>query len=155
MVDNHLGDGVLAVFGAPLSLAHHSQKATEAALDLAREVETLSAEFQRDGRWAAIIAKSEGASGLERLGIRVGLRSGRVVVGNLGNEQRTDYAVIGDVVNTAARLEALNKTLGTRILLSDVVRNELVDPALIDRLKPLSAHEVKGREQRVGVFTVG
>jgi adenylate cyclase len=65
-----------------------------------------------------------------------------------------DYAVIGDVVNTAARLEALCKPLGEVLLLSDVVAAELVDPALRARLTPRGAHHVKGREQEVQVHTL-
>lgn len=144
MVNNYLGDGVLAVFGAPLAIADHSQKALDAALDLLREVESLDAELGRES--------GPGAGERNRIGVRIGLHSGRVVVGNLGNEQRTDYAVIGDVVNTAARLEALNKSLGTRLLLSEALRRELTrEPA---GLVALGAKRVKGREQEVEVFTI-
>ena len=141
MVNNYLGDGVLAVFGAPLALADHSQKALDAALDLMGEVAALDAELAREGGASAI-----------KIGIRIGLHSGRVIVGNLGNEQRTDYAVIGDVVNTAARLEALNKSLGTRLLISDTLRRELTHPP--PGLRALGPQRVKGREQEVMVFTI-
>ena len=149
MVNNFLGDGVLAVFGAPLDLPHRSDHALRAALMLIDEVAGLNEELAREGvleRWRH--------RGLEGLGVRVGLHSGKVVVGNLGNEQRMDYAVIGDVVNTAARLEALCKPLGEVLLLSDVVAAELVDPALRARLTPRGAHHVKGREQEVQVHTL-
>ena len=143
MVNNYLGDGALAVFGAPLAIADHSQKALDAATELMAEVDMLDAELAREG----VPANDSG----RRIAVRIGLHSGRVIVGNLGNEQRTDYAVIGDVVNTAARLEALNKTLGTRLLLSDALRRELPRPPA---LVPLGAHRVKGREQEVEVFTI-
>lgn len=148
-VNNYLGDGVLAVFGAPLAIEHHSDKALLAALDLLAEVDDLNAELARDGslaRWSAV--------GLAGVGVRIGLHSGKVVVGNLGNEQRTEYAVIGDVVNTAARLEALAKPLGVDLLVSDKLRGELADPALLARLRPLGAHQVKGRQESVGVFAL-
>jgi class 3 adenylate cyclase len=148
MVNNYLGDGVLAVFGAPLPVGNHAEHATLAALDLLVELDALNAELTREGlftRWKD--------KGIDALGVRVGLHCGKVVVGNLGNEQRTDYAVIGDVVNTAARLEALNKTLGTTILLTDAIRDAL-SPALRARLSPHGSHQVKGREQGVAVFSI-
>lgn len=145
MVNNYLGDGVLAVFGAPLAIQNHSDKALAAALDLLREVEGLDTELAREG-----VLNREGERA--KIGVRIGLHAGRVVVGNLGNEQRTEYAVIGDVVNTAARLEALNKSLGTRLLLSDALRRELASSPT--DLVALGPHRVKGREQEVEVFTV-
>lgn len=152
MVNNYIGDGVLAVFGAPLAIADHSQKAFLAALDLLTEVSALDAELSREGTWARIGAR--GADGMTpHIAVRIGLHAGRVVVGNLGNEQRTDYAVIGDVVNTAARLEALNKTLGTRLLVSDSLFGAL-DASARARLEPRGRHRVKGREQEVEVLTL-
>ena len=148
-VNNYLGDGVLAVFGAPLAIERHSEQALRAALDLLGEVADLNGELAREGalaRWNAV--------GLEGIGVRIGLHAGKVVVGNLGNEQRTEYAVIGDVVNTAARLEALAKPLGVDLLLSDTLRGELVDEALLARLRPLGAHQVKGRQGSVEVYTL-
>lgn len=149
MVNNYLGDGVLAVFGAPLSVPEHSRRALEATLALLAEVDLLNAELAREGFFQRMRD-----TGLERLGVRVGLHAGKVVVGNLGNEQRMEYSVIGDVVNTAARLEALNKALGTTVLASEALVSQIADRALVARLEPRGVHQVKGREQGVEVYSL-
>ena len=63
--------------------------------------------------------------GLPDFKVRIGLHSGSVIVGNVGSQQRTKYAVIGDTVNTAARIEALNKTLQTVPLMSEATRQQI------------------------------
>lgn len=87
-----MGDGLLAVFGAPLDLAHQEQKAITAAREMVKSA------LQRNVR------------------IGVGLATGEAVLGDLGTTHRRDYTVIGDVVNTAARLEKLTKEKGEAIL---------------------------------------
>ncbi len=149
MVNNFLGDGVLAVFGAPLAVSGHCDRAVRAGLGILRAVEGLNRIWEAEGmldRWRV--------AGLDGMAVRVGIHAGPVVVGNLGSEQRTDYAVIGDVVNTAARLEALNKELGTDILMSDAVAASLTDEGLTRVLVPLGAKQVKGRQGAVEVLTV-
>jgi adenylate cyclase len=74
-----------------------------------------------------------------------------VVAGNLGSETQMKYAVVGDAVNVAARLEQLNKTLNTTIAVSAETRARL-SPALQRWLEPLGAHPVKGRSQPVTVY---
>ena len=149
MVNNFLGDGALAVFGAPLAISGHCDRAVRAGLEMIAAVDDLNRAWEAEGmldRWRA--------AGLDGMAVRVGIHAGPVVVGNLGSEQRTDYAVIGDVVNTAARLEALNKELGTSILVSEVVANELRDERLRSRLHASGVHKVKGKHESVTVFTL-
>jgi adenylate cyclase len=92
-LDKFVGDAVMAFFGAPVSDAAHSSHAISCALEMDR----FGREFERDST----------------LKTRIGVHTGNVIVGNVGGEQRFDYTVIGDAVNTAARLEGANKYLGT------------------------------------------
>ncbi len=104
VVNKFLGDGFMAIFGAPVDVGNASASAVDAALDIVERVERLVA---------------EGVLPPTKLGI--GLHTGKAVVGNIGSAQRKEYTVIGDVVNVAARIEALNKELGCRLLASDAV----------------------------------
>ena len=99
-----IGDGLLAVFGAPERYADHAARAVAAAYDIARLVR-------------------EGAAG--RLRVGVGVNSGRVVVGTIGGGGRRDFTVIGDPVNTAARVEAATRLTGDDILITETTLRAL------------------------------
>ena len=92
------------------------------------------------------------AVGIDQLAIRIGIHSGTVVAGNIGTDQRMKYAVIGDTVNTAARIEALNKELDTSLLMSTPTMTKL---SASHNLEALGAHKVKGKAEAVEVYTVG
>ena len=111
---NFVGDAVTAVWGAPLADRDHVRKAALAAWRL-HEI----ARMDVDGRL---------------LRTRVGLHTGRVLAGNVGSAERFDYAVVGDPVNFASRLEGLNKFLGTNVLISDAVREKLGGEFIARRL---------------------
>ena len=87
------------------------------------------------------------------LRIRVGIHTGHVIAGNLGSATRMKYAVIGDTVNVAARLEALNKELGTYTLISRDVYTQLPEE-LANQLYERGEQQIKGREQSVSVYTL-
>jgi len=141
------GDAILAVFGAPLSQPDHAQRAVRAATAMLDEVDALNREFDADGT-----AEAWQALGIDEFRMRVGIHSGTVVVGNVGSETRSKYAVIGDTVNTAARVEQLNKRLSTWILLTDATASRLGGD---DRLRDMGTHDVRGRKEPVHVYTIG
>ena len=136
VVTDVVGDGMTCTWSAPQADLGSCRRACLAALDISREV----AEFNRRSQPLA-------------LPTRIGLNAGPVMVGNVGGSGHFAYSVVGDAVNTAARLESLNKQLGTRILASDAVLAELGDfltrPLgrflVFGRTRPLAIIELLGR----------
>jgi PAS domain S-box-containing protein len=128
-VDKFVGDGLLAVFGAPASGRDHADRAVEAAFAIARQAQE---RFQGD------------------LEIGIGIDSGTVVVGNVGGGGRLDFTVIGDAVNTAARIEAATRTTGDAILISDQTRRRLWRAEVTLQKRP--PVRVKGKQQPVAVY---
>jgi adenylate cyclase len=122
----YIGDAVFAAWGAPIDDPHHAMRAAETACDL----RCLSELVVRG----------------KTLRTRIGIHSGKVLAGNLGSTYRFDYTMIGDAVNFASRLEALNKYLGTQVLISDAVRQQLGDRFVIRRL---GEFRVAGKKQSV------
>src|SRR6266481_2135089 len=92
-INQYTGDGIMALFGAPIAHEDHAQRACAAALDLARELGALAEDVRRE-------------SGLE-FAVRIGLNSGEVVVGRIGDDLRMDYTAQGHVVGLAARVQQL------------------------------------------------
>ena len=140
---SYLGDGLMAAFGAPLELPDHPAQAVRCALAMQERLVDLNARWQLEGlteRW--------NISGLQA---RCGMHTGRVVAGNLGSQRRMAYSIIGDAVNVAARLEALNKPLQTSVLASHATWSRLPE-ALQLSLSSQGAHTVKGRQQPVVVY---
>jgi adenylate cyclase len=133
VVTDVVGDGMTCVWSAAQPEVTCCRRACLAALDIGREV----AEFNR---------RSEPLA----LPTRIGLNAGFVMVGNVGGSGRFAYSVVGDSVNTAARLGSLNKQLGTRILASEAVTGEL--PELL--LRPLGRFLLAGRTQPLGISEV-
>jgi adenylate cyclase len=111
-----LGDGLIAVFGAPLECDDHADRA------LAASREMLRVRLPRFNGWA----REQGYGDGFRMGI--GMSSGPVMSGNVGSERRLEYTAIGDTVNTAARIEALTKELGHPVLLSEATLDLLTVP---------------------------
>jgi adenylate cyclase len=148
VVIEFLGDAILAVFGAPGELEGHAAHAVRAALAIERRGVALNRAWDESGQ-----SKLWREHGIGALGSRIGIHTGRVVAGNLGSKRRMKYAVIGDAVNTAARVESLNDVVGTSVLLTREVREQL--PAeLAERMEDRGEHRVKGREKPVHVYSI-
>jgi len=143
-----LGDAILCAFNTPNDVRAHADSALRCALAMRERLETLNAQWEVSG-----VAKAWQEAGLEALRVRVGIHTGTVVAGNIGSPTRMKYGVLGDVVNIAARLEQMNKRLGTTILLSEDTRAQVGDD-LRARCESRGVQEVRGRAGRVQVFSV-
>ena len=115
MVDKFLGDGVMAVFGAPVNHPDHAARALAAATAIRAAAADLGQRLE--------------AGGEPGLAVRLGVASGEAVVGNVGTAERLEYTAIGPVVNVASRLEQLNKEYGTAILVADSTWQAAGQPA--------------------------
>lgn len=144
----YMGDAVLVVFGAPIDLPDHPAHAVRCARAMASALTRLNAEWERGGPFARWRASDVGA-----LRSGVGIHTGTVVAGNLGSRTHMKYGVVGDTVNVAARLEALNKELDSAILISEATRARL--PAELSALaRPEGEFRLKGRGQPVLVYSL-
>lgn len=104
MVDKFIGDAIMAIFGAPVSTPDHARHAVEAAVEMLQRVNEMQKRWQDQG--------------LPEIRIGIGIATGPMIVGNMGSEQRMDFSAVGNAVNLAARLQDMNKELGTQILIS-------------------------------------
>ena len=137
---SYMGDGIFAVFGAPLEEPLHA----EHALDCAREM--LSVRLPRFNAWL----RDEGLSEGFRMGI--GLNSGHVMSGNVGSEQRVEYAAVGDTTNSASRLESLTKGTPHQLFFSETTKAGLSEaPADLLFVQEV---QLRGRVGTIGVWTL-
>jgi class 3 adenylate cyclase/tetratricopeptide (TPR) repeat protein len=134
-INQFLGDGFMALFGAPLALEHHESEAVLAALALRRTL---------DARASALLPAAPAA-----LRVRIGLNTGRVVVGKIGDNLRMDYTAVGDTTNVAARLQSL--AAPGDILISDSTWERA---RAVVGAEPLGAQHLRGRAAPVRAHRV-
>lgn len=146
-LDKYVGDEVMATFGTPRPSPHDAVNALACARDMQSAI----------GRWNV----ARVAAGAPPVRIGVGVHYGPVVLGGIGGEQRFEFAVIGDTVNVASRLERLSRTLGTDLVVSDAViqqvRHELGATAVdtLGGLQFAAGHAIRGRRAPVDVWILG
>jgi adenylate cyclase len=129
-VDKYVGDGLLAVFGAPRRHEDHAERALAASLEIA----------------ATVDEQSE-----KQLSIGIGLNSGLVVAGNVGGAGRLEFSVIGDAVNVAARVEAATRITGDVVLVSAQTAALLPDEAKVS-LQERPAVPLKGKAEPISLY---
>jgi adenylate cyclase len=132
-LDKYIGDGLMALFGAPTATPDDASNAVKAAVAMQRKVNTLNGELVADG--------------LLPVTVGIGLHTGEAVVGYIGSEKRSEYTAIGDTVNLAARLEATAK--GGQILLSEATAAAIGDAFPLVAREPI---KVRNRTQPVSLF---
>lgn len=134
-IDKFMGDGVMAIFGAPVEQDDHPKRAVRAALQMQKE----------SGKLAEHLLERYGRT----VSFGVGINSGPAVVGNIGSHERLDYTAIGDTVNLAARLESNAKP--GQILISKMTYERLKDWFRVTALDPI---KVKGKEHLVEIYQI-
>jgi len=134
-LDKFVGDSVMAQWGAPISGPDDPDRALHAAVEMLDALAALNAKWRSEGR--------------PELQVGIGLNFGEAFAGNIGSERRLEFTVIGDTVNTAARLCAAAE--GGEILITDALRRTLRVPPRLEACEPLA---LKGKSSAVPVFRV-
>jgi adenylate cyclase len=137
VVDKYIGDAIMAVWGAPVSHGNDTENAINGALMMRKEL----IEFN----------KGRGGDKKPVIKIGCGFNTGAVLAGQIGSNERMEYTVIGDTVNLASRIEALNKPFGTDILVSTDTYNEVKN---IFRMEPMQKIKVKGKSEPQQIYAV-
>jgi adenylate cyclase len=134
-VDKFMGDSIMAVFGSPGSVPDHALRAVMAAVCMQKMVAHLNAQRQARGEAPVIF--------------RIGVNTGEVIVGNLGSDERMEFAVIGDPVNVAHRLQGI--TPGGSVYITDATFRQVQDIVVA---QPHPAESVRGRQRLVSILEV-
>jgi adenylate cyclase len=135
VIDKYIGDGVMALFGAPVGDATDASRAVRGALAMVSEVEALGKRLAEEG--------------LPHPEIGVGVNTARVIAGNIGSVTRLNYTVLGDGVNLAARLEGLTKRYQVPVIVGEATRREVPEFAYVE----LDRVRVKGKTVPVSIAT--
>ncbi len=136
----YMGDGIMAVFGAPLEQPDHAERALTAATEM------IGPRLERFNSWLT----EQGHD--HKFVMGVGINSGLVMAGNIGSEQRVEYTALGDTTNTASRLEGMTKGSGHMLFISDTTRERMKNPP--DNLVLVGELEIRGRLAAVPVWTI-
>jgi len=137
MIDKFMGDGILCLFGAPIFHPAHADRALSCAVAMQQRLHQINQEKIKE----------------KNLPIHAGIaiNSGEVIIGNIGSSYRAEYTAIGDTVNTAARLEPLNKEYITEILITEATRNRLKGNYKIESVGKVL---LKGKSEPTTIYAV-
>ena len=136
-LDKYIGDAVMALFGAPKELPNSEELAVRTAIEMQEKMKEFRATLKIQGK--------------NEIAIGIGLNAGEVIVGNIGSGQQMNYTVIGDVANTASRLESLTKEYKRDIIISQSVYDKVKDIIVAEDLGEAS---VKGKLAKVKIYAV-
>jgi adenylate cyclase len=132
-LDKYIGDGLMALFGAPIEKKDDAERAVRAALEIQRQLSAMMRETSED----------------RRFDIRIGLNTGRVVAGNIGSPKRMEYTVIGDAVNLASRLESMAEP--NQILIGEETFNRVRGKF---KIREVGVKKVRGKTDEIMIYEV-
>ncbi|MBS0626442.1 MAG: hypothetical protein JSS32_10370 [Verrucomicrobia bacterium] len=135
IIDKFIGDGIMAIWGAPKQVSDHAILGCKAALECQALISQLNDRLEKEGK---PVFKT-----------RIGIDAGEVIAGNVGTPERMNYTAMGNTVNTAARLQGTNKIYKTKILISERVREKIGDHFLV---RPLDIVELKGKKEKTKIY---
>jgi adenylate cyclase len=136
-IDKYLGDGLLAIFGAPFAIKNAELQAVSSAIEMRNALKDFN--IKRE------------SNGLDAIKIGTCITSGIAIVGNIGSEEHTEYTAIGEPVNLAARLEGINKRFGTDLIVSKSISDEMKESF---PFKALGAQQIRGWKDPLEIFEV-
>jgi len=134
-IDKYIGDSIMAFWGAPTPIADHAYLACSAALLCHRKLKVLNEKWEQEGKSILIT--------------RMGMNTGKTIVGNMGSNERMNYSVLGDSVNLASRVEGVNKNYGTHVIITHSTYKQVSD-RFVCRLLDIVA--VKGKTEGVKIY---
>ena len=134
-IDKYIGDAIMAFWGAPIPDPDHAYKACVSAIEMQKELARLREMWKKQGR--------------PEIKMRIGINTGKVIVGNMGSKVKFNYTVVGDDVNLASRLEGANKAYGTQIMIGESTYEKVKDKVIVRELDLLV---VKGKTEPVRVY---
>jgi adenylate cyclase len=138
-VDKFMGDAIMAVYGIPKPQANHAEQAVHTSVEMLQRLQVLHGQWEKSGK--PII----------KMGI--GLNTGEVVAGNIGSQERMSYTIIGDPANVASRVQALNKTYHTTLLITDRTHDAVAGKVPF-QLEPVEKVQIRGRAEPVQIYTI-
>jgi class 3 adenylate cyclase len=138
IVLQYIGDEIEAVFGAPEDLPDHPEMAVAAALEMRTRLKELN--------------ERRAAMGRNPISHGIGIHSGKVLAGSVGSPDRLVYAMVGDTVNSASRIQTLNKTYGTDILISEHTKDLIQEKGL--DLSSMGKVALRGKREEIEIFKV-
>jgi adenylate cyclase len=137
VVNQMIGDGLMAIFGAPLKLDNHCERSVKAALDMIDMIQLLN--------------KDRSTQGKTEIQIGIGIASGKVIAGYTGTMQRATYTCVGDTVNLAARLESHTKLVNKPILIESTTKAALSKTI---KVESEGNYQLKGKTYEIQIFSI-
>lgn len=137
VLNKFVGDAVLAIFGEPIKNEKHPLNAVKCAIEMLDEVKSLQEKWLEEGK--------------PKIEIGIGIATGEVFVGNVGSEERLEYTVIGDTVNTASRIENFNKIYHTKLLISQETFETVQRFVDVIKIKEVT---IRGKAKKVNIYEV-
>ena len=131
------GDAILAVFGEPIKNENHAIDAVRCADCILKKVRQLQSKWLNEGK--------------PKIEIGVGISTGEAFVGNIGSEERLEYTVIGDTVNTASRIENYNKVYKTKFLISEETFLRVQKYVDVIKIREVS---IRGKAKKINIYEV-